>query len=306
MPNRYTQILYDKMAMSWNQQKFGKLSLRVAQEHYDLGNDLYQVVLDPTMNYTCALWYPETKSLEEAQKNKMDLIGRKLKLKPGMKVLDIGCGFGGAAKYLAQNFGVSVTCYNISKEQVAYARESCKGLDVTIVLDDYRIATGEYDAVYSIGVFEHIGHHNYREYFEVVHRCLKPTGLALVHSITIADHQTQTEVWLNKYIFPGGELPHVRHYATANKNLLVVEDMQSFAKSYAKTLRCWRDNFRKNWDSIEKNYKSRNEGRFFRMFDFYLAFCEGLFKERSAQLFQVVYSKYEREEEYYSVRDQRE
>jgi len=305
MPNRYTQILFDKVAMARNQQTMG-MSLRVAQEHYDLGNDLYQVMLDKTMNYTCGLWYPETKTLEEAQINKMDIVGRKLKLKPGMKVLDLGCGFGGAAKYMAEKFGVSVTAYNISKEQVAYARESCKGLDVEIKLEDYRNATGQYDAVYSIGLFEHVGHRNYRGYFKVVERCLKPEGLALVHAITIADHQTQTEAWLTKFIFPGGELPHVKDYLTANENLLVVEDLQSFAKSYAKTLRCWRNNFRKNWDSIEKNYKGRFGGRFYRMYDYYLAFCEGLFKERSGQLHQVVYSKYIREEEYYSVRDQRE
>jgi len=306
MPNRYTQILFDKVAMARNQQTMGNASLRVAQEHYDLGNDLYEVMLDKTMNYTCGLWYPETKTLEEAQINKMDIVGRKLKLKPGMKVLDLGCGFGGAAKYMAQKFGVSVTCYNISKEQVAYARESCKGLNVEIKLEDYRNATGQYDAVYSIGLFEHVGHRNYRGYFEVVERCLKPEGLALVHAITTADHQTQTEAWLTKFIFPGGELPHVKDYLTANENLLVVEDLQSFAKSYAKTLRCWRNNFRKNWDSIEKNYKGRFGGRFYRMYDYYLAFCEGLFKERSGQLHQVVYSKYIREEEYYSVRDQRE
>jgi len=252
---------------------------------------------------TCGLWYPETKTLEESQINKMDIIGRKLKLKPGMMVMDIGCGFGGAAKYLAEKFGVSVTGYNISKEQIAYARELCKGVDVTIIEADYRTATGQYDAIYSIGFFEHVGTRNYRAYFELVERCLKPEGLSLLHTITVSDRQTKTDRWLNKYIFPGGELPYVRELITSSQNLLVVEDVQSFAKSYAKTLRCWRENFVKSWGSIEKAYKGKMDGRFFRMFIFYLSFCEGMFKDRTIQLHQVVYSKYYRQEEYYSIRD---
>lgn len=255
---------------------------------------------------TCGLWYAETKTLEQSQINKMDLVGRKLKLKPGMKVMDIGCGFGGSAKYMAEKFGVSVTAYNISKEQVAYGRESCKGLDVTFIEADYRTATGQYDAIYSIGIFEHVGSKNYRGYFELVERCLKPNGLTLLHTITAADRQTRTDRFLNKYIFPGGELPYVRDLILSSTGLLVVEDVHSFAKSYAKTLYWWKVNFRKNWENIEKNYKGEMNGKFFRMFDFYLAFCEGLFKDRTCQLHQVVYSKYYREEEYISIRDKRE
>jgi cyclopropane-fatty-acyl-phospholipid synthase len=236
----------------------------------------------------------------------MDLIGRKLKLKPGMKVLDIGCGFGGSAKYLATKFGVSVTAYNISVEQVAYARKVCQGLDVNIIMEDYRKATGQFDAIYSIGFFEAVGSKNFRGYFEVVDRCLKPNGLTLLHTITTADRQTRTDRWLNKYIFPGGELPFVNDLIQAPSELLVVEDLQSFAKSYAKTLNCWRMNFCKNWENIEKKYKGKMNGKFFRMFEFYLAFCEGCFKDRSIQLHQVVYSKYSCETEYYSVRDHKE
>jgi cyclopropane-fatty-acyl-phospholipid synthase len=252
------------------------------------------------------LWYPETKTLEESQINKMDLVGRKLKLQPGMKVLDIGSGFGGAAKYMATKFGVSVTAYNISAEQVRYARENCKGLDVTIIEQDYRKATGQFDAVYSIGIFEHVGSKNYRDYFEVVNRCLKPDGLTLLHTITTADRQTRTDRWVNKYIFPGGELPYVNDLVQAPSGIFVVEDLQSFGKSYAKTLNCWRMNFYKNWENIEKKYKGQMNGKFFRMFEFYLAFCEGFFMDRTAQLHQVVYSKYPRDAEYYSVRDKRE
>ena len=185
-------------------------------------------------NSTCGLWYPETKTLEEAQINKIDIIGRKLKLKPGMKVLDIGGGFGAAAKHLAENYGVSVTVYNISKEQVKFGREHCKDVDVNFVLADYRTATGMYDAIYSIGFFEHVGTHNFRGYFDLINKCLKPEGLALTHTIISSDHQVQTGRWINKYIFPGGELPHLRDLLIHSSPELVTEDVQSFAKSYAK------------------------------------------------------------------------
>jgi cyclopropane-fatty-acyl-phospholipid synthase len=256
------------------------------------------------MNSTCGLWYPETKTLEDAQNNKHDLIGRKLKLKPGMKVLDIGGGFGAAAKYLAKNFGVSVTIYNISKEQVKYGRENCKDVDVTFIMADYRTATGQYDAVYSIDFFEAVGSQNFRGYFELIDRCLKPEGLALTHTILSADNQTRAGRWINKYIFPGGELPHMRDLLTAAAPMLVTEDVQSFAKSYAKTLHCWNANFVKNWDKkLKHTYAPMVNGQFYRMWVWYLGVCEGAFLARAVQLTQVVHSKFTREEEYYSVRD---
>ena len=252
------------------------------------------------------MWYPGTKTLDEAQRNKIDLVGRKLHLKPGMKVLDIGGGFGAAAKQLAETFGVSVTVYNISKEQVKYGRQNCEGLDVTFVLADYRTATGEFDAIYSIGFFEHVGSKNFRGYFELINRCLKPEGLALTHTIIAADNRVRTDPWINKYIFPGGELPFARDLYLESEKILVVEDYQSFAKSYAKTLRCWSDNFKKNWPKISKNYEHLVDGKFYRTWTWYLGFCEGVFLDRTAQLVQVVHSKYRREAEYYSIRDHRD
>jgi cyclopropane-fatty-acyl-phospholipid synthase len=299
------QMLFNRVALARNRQGIHE-SLNVADIHYNLGNDLYQNMLDEGMSYTCGLWYPETETLEEAQINKLDIIGRKLKLKPGMTVLDIGGGFGAAAKYLAQNFGVSVTVYNISKEQVKYGRENCKDVDVTFVIADYRTATGEFDAIYSIGFFEHVGHQNYAGYFKLVDRCLKPEGLALTHTILAADHQTCTDPFLSKYIFPGGELPYMKDLLTESaKSKLVTEDVQSFSKSYAKTLHCWNDNFVKDWDKIKHNYEHELDGKFYRLWLYYLGFCEGVFLERTAQLCQIVHSKYGRKEEYYSVRDQR-
>lgn len=300
-PQTFYQRLTEKILLSTNQQTRA-LSTRVMEDHYDLGNDLYENMLGSTMNYTCAFWKPETKTLDEAQTNKMDLVARKLKLKPGMKVLELGCGFGSAAKYFAENYKVSVVGYNISSQQVAYAREKCKGLDVTFHQDDYRNATGQYDAVYSIGILEHVGVKNHREYFEVCDRCLKPDGLVLVHTIIVADHQTRTCRWLNKYIFPGGELPYAVDLYLASRGLFVVEDVQSLAKSYIKTLRAWHKNFNANWSKLEGKYGGLVGGRFYRMWNFYLMFSIACFKDRTSQLHQVVYSKYGRKEEYYSVR----
>jgi cyclopropane-fatty-acyl-phospholipid synthase len=304
IPSKTGRILANKVALARNRQGFQE-SMNTIDIHYNLGNDLYKNMLDSGMSYTCGLWYPETKTLDEAQINKIDLIGRKLKLKPGMKVLDIGGGFGAAAKYLAQNFGVSVTIYNISKEQVKYGRESCKDVDVTFVIADYRTATGEFDAIYSIGFFEHVGSQNARGYFELIDRCLKPEGLALTHTILSADNKLPTDRWINKYIFPGGDLPYMKDLLIASAPMLVTEDVQSFAKSYAKTLHCWNDNFVKNWDKIKDTYDPMMDGKFYRMWTWYLRFCEGAFLGRAVQLCQVVHSKFNREEEYYSVRDKR-
>jgi cyclopropane-fatty-acyl-phospholipid synthase len=231
------------------------------------------------------LWYPETKTLEESQNNKHDIIGRKLRLKPGMKVLDLGGGFGSAAKYMAKNFGVSVTVYNISKEQVKYGRESCKDVDVTFVQADYRTATGQYDAIYSIGILEHVGTQNFRGYYELIDRCLKPEGLALTHTIIAADNQVRIGRWLNKYIFPGGELAYMKDLLIASAPMLVTEDVQSFAKSYAKTLHCWNDNFVKTWDKIKDTYEPMVDGKFYRMWVWYLGFCEGIFLARGKHSF---------------------
>lgn len=258
------------------------------------------------MNYTCAYWKEDTKTLEEAQINKMDLIARKLNLKPGMVILDIGSGFGAMAKYLAKNYDVSVVCYNISTEQVKYAKKNCEGLDVTFIMEDYRNATGQYDRIYSIGFFEHVGAHNFREYFEVVHRCLKDDGLTLLHSITCnASHPgaSRGPTWLTKYIFPGGETPYPSEYFTYSEDLFTVEDMQSLGKSYVKTLLAWHKNFNDNWAKhLKEKYDSQQGGKFFRMWNFYLLSCAGGFDCRAVQLHQVVYSKRGRKEEYKAVR----
>jgi cyclopropane-fatty-acyl-phospholipid synthase len=295
----------DQLALASNNQTVEK-SVVVVEEHYNLGNDLYQLMLDPSMNYTCAYWKDDTKDLAEAQNNKMDLIARKLNLKPGMKVLDIGCGFGAMAKYLAKNYDVSVTCYNISTEQVAYAKENCKGLDVTFIMEDYRNATGQFDRVYSIGFFEAVGVHNFAEYFQVCHRCLKDDGLTLLHTITFNKahpYPSRNPRWFDKYIFSGGELPFARDYLSYSDDLFVLEDMQSLGKSYRKTLHAWHKNFTAAWDEhLKEKYDAQQGGKFYRMWVFYLLACAGLFECRAIQLDQVVFSKVGRKEEYKSAR----
>ncbi|CAG0892512.1 unnamed protein product [Cyprideis torosa] len=264
-------------------------SKEVIKKHYDLGNDLYENFLDSTMNYTCAYW-KDAANLEQAQLHKMDLIARKLKLKPGMHVLDLGCGFGSMAKYLAENYNVSVVAYNISEEQVNYARKSCSHLPVEVVLDDYRNAKGIYDRVYSVGLLEHVGRHNYRTYFEVVNRCLKEDGIHLLHAITVVHKDVPNkDRWSDTYIFPNGELPFAKDYSTYSAGLFIIEDLHNFGYDYYKTLMAWNRNFDKNWSKISQNPKY--DQRFYRMWKNYLQGAAAFFKSRRFNLCQVVFSK---------------
>lgn len=307
--NKYPVIKFyyhacEQLTLTINNQTREK-SVAVAEMHYNLGNDLYELMLDPGMNYACACWKEDTKTLEEAQINKIDLVARKLNLKPGMKILDLGCGFAPVAKYLAQNYEVSVTCYNISTEQVKYAKKSCKGLDVTFIIEDYCNATGQYDRVYSIGFFEHVGIQNFHDYFQVVHRCLKDDGLTLLHSITTngsAPFHVRNPRWTTKYVFSGGELPFVSDMLTFSKDLFTVEDVQSLGKSYQKMLLAWHQNFNDNWEKyLKAKYDSQQGGKFFHMWNFYLLHCAGAFDSRCIRVHQAVYWKYGRKEEYKSV-----
>lgn len=284
--------LQAKVMDKGSSQAMGKKSREVVELHYNLGSDLYENFLDKYMQYSCGYWKPDTKTLEEAQINKLDLIARKLKLKPGMTVLDLGSGFGGLAKYLAENYKVSVVGYNISEEMVAYAKKLCEGLPCEFRLDDYRNATGKYDRVLSVGFFEHVGQENYREYFEVAERCLKDDGLLLTHTITCRDRDVpRTTPWIYKYIFPGGLLPYPDELFTSAEGLFMVEDTHNIGYSYAKTLNAWRDNFNRNWPELKSKYGELFHGKFFRLWNFYLASCGGFFTVRVTNLYQVVYSK---------------
>ena len=222
-------------------------SLKVAKVHYDIGNAFYEAMLDPYMQYTCAYWNGTAKDLAAAQEAKLDLICRKLDLKPGERILELGCGWGGFARYAAERFGVRVIAYNISTEQIEWAREKCKGLPVEFHLQDYRDATGVFDKVVAIGLCEHVGYKNYRSFLELAYRCLKPGGIFLLHTIGRNRSVTLTDPWIDRYIFPGGMLPSVAQLGQAMDDLFVLEDWHSFGVHYDRTLMSWHANFEGAW-----------------------------------------------------------
>ncbi|EEQ08482.1 Cyclopropane-fatty-acyl-phospholipid synthase [Yersinia bercovieri ATCC 43970] len=257
----------------------------VGKEHYDLGNDLFSLMLDPNMQYSCGYW-KEATTLEQAQENKLQMICEKLQLAPGMKLLDIGCGWGGLAAYAARHYGVSVSGVTISAEQQKLAQERCAGLDVTILLQDYRDLNEQFDRIVSVGMFEHVGPKNYRTYFEVVNRNLKPDGLFLLHTIGANRTDLSIDPWINKYIFPNGCLPSVKHIAQASEPYFIMEDWHNFGADYDRTLMAWYARFQAAWPTLAQNYSSRFE----RMFSYYLNACAGAFRARDIQLWQVLFS----------------
>ncbi|AVR04511.1 cyclopropane fatty acyl phospholipid synthase [Pluralibacter gergoviae] len=258
----------------------------VGKEHYDLGNDLFTRMLDPYMQYSCAYW-KDAQTLEQAQEAKLDLICRKLQLAPGMRVLDIGCGWGGLAYYMAKNYGVSVEGVTISAEQQKLAQQRCEGLDVKILLQDYRDLNEQFDRIVSVGMFEHVGPKNYATYFDVVDRNLKPDGLFLLHTIGSKKTDDNVDPWINKYIFPNGCLPSVRHIAIASEPHFVMEDWHNIGADYDTTLMAWLTRFLQSWPEIADNYSER----FKRMFVYYLNACAGAFRARDIHLWQVVFSR---------------
>ena len=265
-------------------------SREVGERHYDLGNDLYAAMLGKRLVYSCAYWTQADgsvlDSLDAAQEAKLELVCRKLKLKPGMRVLDIGCGWGEALKYAAQRYGISGVGVTISREQADYARTLCAGLPVEIRLQDYREIRDSFDAVFSIGMFEHVGVKNYRAYFEVVRRCLAPRGLFLLHTIGGNRSVTHTDPWIARYIFPNSMLPSAVQIAEAAEGVLVMEDWHNFGADYDLTLQAWRDNVERAWPALDMRY----DERFRRMWRFYLAASMATFRARHSQLWQVVFS----------------
>jgi cyclopropane-fatty-acyl-phospholipid synthase len=269
-----------------------KRSQKVADIHYNLDNDLYTKMLGPTMAYTCG-YYKNTDNLDEAQIAKYELVCQKLQLKEGEKVLELGCGWGGFAKYAAKNYGVHMTSVNISKEQVKFATDFCKGLPVEFHLCDYRDdnvynSKGiRFDKAVSIGLCEHVGHKNYKDFMKTVSRNLKQHGLFLLHTIGSNKSMTTLDAWIHKYIFPGGLLPSEQQLSRAHERYFIMEDWHNFGTHYDKTLMAWYKNFIQSWDEI----KDRYDERFFRMWSYYLLSCAGMFRARDAQLWQIVLSK---------------
>jgi cyclopropane-fatty-acyl-phospholipid synthase len=269
----------------------------IGERHYDIGNDLYKNMLDKRMNYSCGYW-KNTKTLDEAQEAKLDLICKKLKLKPGMTVLDIGCGWGSLEKFAAEKYHVKVVGITVSKEQVRLARKLCKGLDVEIRLQDYRDLKKKFDCVVSVGMFEHVGYKNYRKFIKVVDRCLKDSSLFLLHTIGGNKSVTCLDPWIDKYIFPNSMLPSVNQITKASKGIFKLEDWHNFGTYYDKTLMAWHKNFNKNWDKIKISYNER----FRRMWNYYLLSCAGSFRAHKNQLWQIVFSKIGSQVDYESIR----
>ncbi len=261
-------------------------AFQIGRKHYDLGNELFKNMLDKRLVYSCAYWR-DAPTLDEAQENKLELICRKLALHPGMKILDIGCGWGSFLKYAAEKYEVQGVGISVSQEQVALGKTICAGLPVEIRLQDYRDLDEKFDHVISVGMIEHVGYKNYRTYMQVVDRCLKEDGLFLLHTIGGSKSVRSVDPWMNRYIFPNGMLPSIRQLGGAIEGIFVMEDWHNFSADYDKTLMSWHSNLENHWAEIKANY----DERFHRMWIYYLLSCAGAFRARRNQLWQIVLSK---------------
>lgn len=272
-------------------------AFEIGEHHYDIGNDLYQAMLDRRMVYTCAYWR-NAETLDEAQGAKLDLVCRKLGLKPGQKVLDIGCGWGSFLKYAAEKYGVAGVGNTVSKEQVKLGRQLCAGWPIQIELQDYRDIEGRYDHIVSLGMFEHVGYKNYRTFMQVVSRHLADDGLFLLDSIGGERSVRHTDPWFEKYIFPNSMTPSLKQLGSAIGGTFVMEDWHNFGADYDRTLMAWFRNFDEHWPSL----RIRHSERFYRMWKYYLLACAGSFRARRSHSWQIVLSKKGVEGGYVSVR----
>jgi cyclopropane-fatty-acyl-phospholipid synthase len=258
--------------------------------HYDLGNDFYKLWLDERMVYTCAYYDTPAATLDEAQVAKLDHVCRKLQLEPGQKVIEAGCGWGALALHMAAHYGVEVTAYNNSREQVAYAREraAATGLDdrVTFVEDDYRKIDGRCDAFVSVGMLEHVGLAEFRSLGALIKRTLKPDGFGLIHSIG-RSFSDISDPWITKYIFPGGHIPSLSEaMAVFEPHKFSVLDVENLRPHYARTCAAWLANF----EAVAEQVADMYDDEFVRMWRLYLAGSSAGFESGTLQLFQIVFT----------------
>lgn len=260
-------------------------SLKVVHLHYNPASDMILSFLDPYNQYTCG-YFKGTDDLAKAQEQKLDLLCRKLLLGPEDRVLDIGCGWGGFARFAAERYGCSVTGISNSSEQIAYAKTFCRGLPVTLLNADYRDVSGTFTKVLVCGMIEHVGYKNYRTLMKLVRDCLDSDGLFLLHTIGGNTTVHSGDPWLKQYIFPNSMLPSLHQLAAAAEGLFIVEDVENFGPYYDPTLMAWHRNFVQHWPNIAHQYDTR----FYRMWTYYLLHMAGTFRARLNQLWQILFS----------------
>ena len=268
-------------------------SRKNVEHHYDIGGEkgekLYDIFLDRKHRlYSCAYWKEDTKNLEDAQQNKIDHIVKKLDIKQGQKILEVGCGWGGMAFEIAKQKGCEVTGISLSKNQINYCKQKAKelGLDnqVNFELADYREIKGEYDRIYSVGMFEHVGKKFYKAFFESMNKLLKNDGIFLLHTIGVVDKPSPPNKFINKYIFPGGVCPSLSQIIQPiEKTGLIVADSETLIRHYDKTLESWLERFLNK----RKEVKDLFDEKFVKMWEFYLASCAAAFKYRDLAVFQL-------------------
>ncbi|MDP2705295.1 MAG: cyclopropane fatty acyl phospholipid synthase [Patescibacteria group bacterium] len=274
-----------------------KRAFESAKKHYDLGNEMFEKMLDKRMIYSCGYWR-NAKSLDKAQEDKLDLICKKLKLKKGMKLLEIGCGWGGLLEYAARNYGIKGVGITVSKEQAAMARERVKDLPIEIRIEDYRDTVGEFDRIVSVGMFENVGYKYFPIFFKKVLSLLKDKGVFLIHTIGTNAPGVRGDPWFEKYIFPNCMLPELTQIEKASRAYFILEDLQNFGPDYATTLREWFKRFNNAWPTLKEKYGER----FYRMWKYYLLSSAATFHVRDNQLWQFVFRKHQTEGTYESVR----
>jgi cyclopropane-fatty-acyl-phospholipid synthase len=267
-----------------------------AQHHYDIGNDLYERMLDKRMVYSCGYWQ-EAESLDTAQEAKLDLICRKLELEPGMRVLDIGCGWGGFLQFAAERYGIIGTGISPAVHQVSKARERCTGLPVTIHAMEYRDLEGVFDRIVSVGMLEHVGPKNLHTFFATCNRVLAEGGMMLHHTIGSTVSKHHSDPFFDRYIFPGGVLPSLAQFSRAAEPEWVIEDVHNFGPDYDRTLMAWNANIEARWSEIP-----HYDERFRRMWRFYVLGSAAGFRARSLQLWQVVMRRKGRARRYSAAR----